>query len=249
MVTIGDATPDGGLEPVQSPTLGFGAKLWSLFVDPRKTFQGVRRNHEWVILWLLVGAISIGGYLPIKDIYKHDQLERAEERLSQMTQLTPEQQEQALSDAEARFENPAFLLIGPVFILLAMVIVAAVLMFLGNIVLGGNTSFLLMLNAFGWIMLIALPEVILKVPLVIAKGSSDVSLGLGVLTGPETTGFLKTFLSSFEVFAIWQVTLSSIALSVLADVDTKKAFWAVFITWMIWVVVKSGLAAIGLDFG
>jgi hypothetical protein len=37
--------------------------------------------------------------------------------------------------------------------------------------------------------------------------------------------------------------------SVLAKVPSKKAFVAVFISWLIWVVVQGGLATIGFQFG
>jgi hypothetical protein len=98
-------------------------------------------------------------------------------------------------------------------------------------------------------MMIAIPSTLVTVPLIMAKGSMDVSLGLGVLTSSETGAFLKTLLSSFELFGLWQVWLSSLAVSLVAGVDSGKALWAVFALWFLFVLAKSGLATIGMQFG
>jgi hypothetical protein len=237
-------------QPVsQEPHLSFGAKFWNLFVDPRKTFASITPNHEWVILWLLVGAISIGAYLPIKGIVKQSQIARVEEQLKSNQQIPEEKRAEILEGMESQFENPVYLLFVPATQLVVIVVVAGILLFLGNIILGGNTGYLKMLNAYAWTMLIVIPGSLVTVPMVLAKGSMDVSLGLGILTSAETGPFLKKLVSSFELFALWQVWLSSTAVSVLSKVSAKKAFGAVFVAWLIWVIVQGGLATLGVQFG
>jgi hypothetical protein len=226
--------------------LGFGGKFWNLFVDPRKTFAAVKPNHEWVIIWLIVAAVSIGAYMPIKDIVKHDQMARVEERLAQMS---PEQRQEVLSGMEAQFENPIYLLFVPISQLVVMVIVAGVLLFIGNILLGGTAGYLRMLNAYAWTMLIVIPASIVTVPMVMAKGTMDVSLGLGVLTSADTGAFVKKILSSFELFGLWQVWLSAVAVSVIAEAPIRKALWSVLAAWFVWVLVQGGLATLGMNFG
>lgn len=232
----------------EAPRLGFFGKLWSLYVDPKKTFASVGHNHEWIILWLIVAAISIGSYMPIRSIVREAQMQQVEERLDQAN-VPEEQRVQIRERVSAQFDNPMYLLFVPGTQILVLVIVAGVLLFLGNIILGGDTSYLRMLNAFAWTGMLVIPGVIVTIPMVMAKESMDVSIGLGVLTSPGTGAFLKSLLSSFELFALWQVWLSSLAVSVLAKVDAAKAFWAVFIIWLIWVLAKSGLAILGIQFG
>jgi hypothetical protein len=233
----------------QAPRLSFGAKLWNLFVDPRKTFASIVPNHEWIILWILVSAISLGAYMPIKSVVKQSQIEQISERLKSNPQVTEEQRAQIMERVESQFENPLYLLFVPATQLVMLVIVAGILLFLGNIILGGNTGYLKMLNAYAWTMMIVIPASIVGVPMVLAKGSMDVSLGLGVLTSAETGPFLKKLISSFELFGLWQVWLASTAVSVLSKVPPKKAFGAVFVAWLIWVIVQGGLATIGVQFG
>src|SRR3972149_8251557 len=124
----------------QEPHLSFGAKLWNLFADPRKTFASITPNHEWIILWLLVGAISIGAYLPIKGIVKQSQIAKVEEQLKSNQQIPEEQRAQIMERMESQFENPIYLLFVPATQLVVIVAVAGILLFLGNIILGGNTG-------------------------------------------------------------------------------------------------------------
>lgn len=233
----------------EEPPLGFFGKLWNLFVDPRKTFASVKPNHEWIILWILVGVISIGAYMPIKSIVKQSQMDAVAEQLKSNPQIPEERRAAILEQMESRFENPVFMLFVPAFQLVVLVFVAGVLLFLGNIILGGNCSYLKMLNAYAWTMMIVIPGSIVTVPMIMAKGSMDISLGLGVLTSADTGPFVKKLLSSFELFALWQVWLASVAVSVLAHVPGSKALGAVFVAWLVWVVVQGGLATLGVQFG
>ena len=75
------------------------------------------------------------------------------------------------------------------------------------------------------------------------------ALGLGVLATDTTGPFLKKFLTSFELFGLWQVWLSSVAVSVLGKAPVGKSFVAVFIAWLVWVLAQSGLATIGFNLG
>lgn len=250
-MTIETAETLGAGSPVYDapPRDGFLTKLWNVFVNPRRTFENVGGGHEWIILWLIIGAVSLAGYFPIKDIVKASQIEQVEAQLDKNPAISAEQRQEILNSMEENFENPLWALLGPVFQLVAMLFVAAVLLFLANIVLGGNTKFLPMLNAYAWTGMLTILGTLVVVPLVMAKGSMDVSLGLGVLTTADTGPFMKKLLTSFELFGLWQVWLSSVAVSVLGKAPTGKAFAAVFICWFVWVLAQSGLATIGVNFG
>lgn len=229
--------------------LGFGAKLWNVFVDPRKTFASIGDGHEWIVLWLIIAAVALAGYYPIKDIVKTAQIEQVEKQLENNPGVTPEQRQEIVDNMAENFENPVWMLLTPVFQLIAMVCVAAILLFIANIMLGGNTKFIPMLNAYAWTGMLTIIGTLVVVPLVMAKGSMDVSLGLGVLATEETGAFIKKVLTSFELFGLWQVWLSSVAVSVLGKAPTGKSFAIVFAVWFVWVLAQGGLATIGVNFG
>jgi hypothetical protein len=237
------ATTDSG---GTTPQLGFGGKFWSIFVDPRKTFASIGRNHEWIILLVLASLIAIGGYVPVKDYVRQSQLDMMEQYFESHPQISEDQRAEILQSVNDRFDNPMNLLWVPVGFAVRLFIVAGVMLFLANIIFGGSTGYLKMLNATGWVLMITLPATIVTVPLVMAKGSMDVSLGLGVLAGAGMGDFLKTFLKAFDLFTLWQVWLSGVAIAVLAPTSTSKGFWGIFIAWMVWVLAQSGLSAIGI---
>lgn len=247
--SLGGTQSPASAVPEEAPPMSFGAKLWNLYVDPRKTFASVRKNHEWVILWILVSVIAVGSYLPIKSIVRQDQIRNIEERLNQNPQITAEQRQEIMDRVAGQFDNPLYLLFVPASQLVVLFVVASILLFIGNIILGGAVGFQKMLNAYAWTMMLAIPAAIISVPMVVVKGSLDVSLGLGMLTSAETGAFVKSLLSSIEIFAIWQVWLSALAISVLAPADTNKAFWSVASAWLVWIIVKAGLATLGIQFG
>jgi len=195
---------------------------------------------------ILASLIAIGGYLPVKEYVRQAQLERMEQYLDERPQITAEQRAEIMQSVNQRFDNPMNLLWVPVGFIIRLFIVAGIMLFLANIIFGGSTSYLRMLNAYSWTLMITIPATIVTIPLIMAKGSMDVSLGLGVLASADMGGFLSTFLKSFEIFTLWQVWLAGVAISVLAPTSTAKGFWGIFVAWMIWVLAQSGLAAIGI---
>lgn len=229
--------------------LGFGAKLWSLFIAPRTTFENVGKGHEWIVLWLIISAVALAGYYPIKDMVKANQIEQVEKQLANNPGVSAEQRQEYVDKMAENFDNPVWLLLTPVFILIALVCVAGILLFIANILLGGNATYLPMLNAYAWVGMIVIIETVVVVPLVMAKGSMDVSLGLGVLTNEDTGAFLKKVLSLFELFGLWKVWLSSVAVSALGKAPMGKSFVAVFAAWLVWVLIQGGFAMIGVNFG
>lgn len=249
MMTEALETHDTTVPAGAGPRDGFLTKLWNLFVNPRRTFEHVGNGHEWVVLWLIIAAVALAGYYPIKDIVKASQMEQVEKQLESNPGVSAEQKQEILDNMAENFENPVWMLLTPVFQLIALLFVAAVLLFIANIILGGNTRFLPMLNAYAWTGMLTIIGTLVVVPLVMAKGTMDVSLGLGVLAGSETGPFMKKLLSSFELFGLWQVWLSSVAVSVLGKAPVGKSFVAVFSCWFIWVLAQSGLATIGVNFG
>jgi hypothetical protein len=81
---------------------------------------------------------------------------------------------------------------------------------------------------------------IVKFPLIMMKENLNVQTSLALLlSSNDKDTFLYSVFSSFDIFTIWQVVLVSMGLGVLYKYTTKKAFSAVFILWVIWILVKS----------
>ena len=135
--------------------------------------------------------------------------------------------------------------IAPVGTLIYLVIVAAVLFFVFNVLMGGDSGFRRVFSVYCYSSLVAIPSMIVKFPLVMMKGNINVQTSLGLLLSPDAKGsFLHSVLSSFDIFNVWQVILVSMGLGVMYKFSTKKAFTTVAILWIIWILAKSGLGSV-----
>lgn len=234
---------------VDSPQMGMLGRFIALFTDPRKAFESVRKNYEWVVALLLVAAVVFTTVQLTKPIIKKDMVTSIEEQLEQFD-VPAERRQEIIDNALARMDNPLWQLLTPVFLLVVLFIGTGILLFLGNIIMGGEARFGYLLNMFALTWLITIPENIIKVPLMISKGSTNVatSLALFLPVGNESK-FIETLLGKFDLFGLWQLTLVIIGMSVLCKSSTTKAAWTVGIAWFIWVLIQSGLASLGIQMG
>jgi len=234
----------------EAPSMGMVARFIAVFTDPRKAFASLRKNYEWLVALLIVTVFAMGSYQFTKPLVVQDQLAAIEERLDQNPNIPEERKEEILESVAERFENPVWQFLTPVFLLVALVIGAAVLLFLGNIIMGGQASFLAVMNMFALSWLIVIPETIVKVPLMLSKGSTKVHTSLALLvSSDQANSFLGTLLGKFDLFGLWQLVLVIVGMSVLARCSVSKSAWAVGITWFVWVLIQGGLASLGINLG
>jgi len=129
--------------------------------------------------------------------------------------------------------------------LVSLVIVAAVLFFVFNVLLGGDSAFRRVFSVYTYSSLIAIPAMIVKFPLIMMKENLNVQTSLAlILSVNDKDTFLYSVLSGFDIFSFWQVILVSMGLGVMYKYTTKKAFTAVLILWLIWILAKSGLSTL-----
>ncbi len=236
--------------PEETPQMGMVARFVGVFTSPRRSFASIKRNHEWLAAILVVLIFGMGSYALTRPYIIKGQLATFEERLDANSNMPEAQKQEILDGYEEQISNPVWLLLGPVFLVIVALIASAILLFLGNIVLGGQAKFLTVLNMYCLTFLVGVPETIIKLPMILSKKSIDVKTSLGLLASSESVGpFMSTILDKFDIFAIWQVALVSIGLSVLTKTSVGKSATVVVIVWLLWVIIQAGLATLGVNFG
>jgi len=84
---------------------------------------------------------------------------------------------------------------------------------------------------------------LIKIPLVLAKGSIDVRTSLAVLApSVDLRSPVVVVLGSFDIFSIWQVVALCFGFGVLSGFGTKKSAGIVVGLWVILVVLRVGLS-------
>lgn len=232
-----------------TPQVGMLARFIAVFFDPRKAFSSVRKNWEWLVVVLIVSLFGLGSYQFTKPIVVKDQMAQLEKQLDSYD-LPEDRKQEIMDSARERMGNPVWQLLTPVVVTIVLVIGAGILLFLGNIILGGQTSYKLVLNMFALSFLIGIPDTIIKLPLILSKGSTAVHTSLALLVSPEQANtFIGGLLGKFDLFGLWQVGLVILGMSILTKSSVAKSAWTVGAAWFVWALIQAGLISLGLNFG
>ena len=235
------------VQPEEKP-MGGASKVFNLFFEPRKVFQSLSIKPTWIVPFIIVALLGMGFFYFTYPYIMDQQVQRIQDN----DKIPQQAKENIIEKLKEQNHPPLWQLgIAPAGTLVSFVVIAAILFFVFNVLLGGDSSFRRVFSLYSYSSLVAIPSMVIKFPLIMARGNMNVQTSLALLLSPDSQGsFLYSVLSSFDVFNIWQVILVSMGLGVMYKFSTKKAFVAVLVLWMIWIGLKSGLgSAFGGGFG
>jgi hypothetical protein len=222
--------------PVVSPSLPLYRRVIGIMVSPRAVFANLREHPRVLGALLLLVAVNLIATFFLLDIIAQDQATAMESRPG----MTEQQRETALKMVKI---TPVFAAAGNLVVVFAL---AGLYLFLANIVLGGSTNYKTLLSAVSHIGLVAIPSSIVRVPLMLAKGTTQMTLSpAAFLPADGEKGFLFHLLSQLDIFSLWMIGLSALAVSVIAGVPTRKATITVCAMWAVLFLV---LAPFGSKF-
>jgi hypothetical protein len=234
--------------------LSQGARLIDTFIAPSKTFTDIRRNASWwlpvVIICLLSFAFAFTvlhkvGVPTLVDGVIHGSAS-LEDRLAN---ASPADAATMRHSIENQFR---FMYIAPVFIIIVGLIASALFLASANFVFGGRSSYGQMLAVwfYGTLPLIFIS--LLTIITLYAGMQSDsfnikntVGTNIGYyLQGGSSPKWLVTFLSSFDVFAVWSAILLTMGVSIVSGIKRSSAAIIVFGWWALYVLGQTALAAV-----
>jgi hypothetical protein len=228
--------------PQEEKTMGGASKVLSIFFEPRKVFESLKIKPTWLVPFIIVILLGMVYYYYAYPIIMSEQVAKI-----QANEKIPEEQKQAIIERMGGGEHPPVWQLGitPIGGLIYLVIASAVLFLVFNVLLGGDSTFRKVFSVYCYSALVGIPATIVKLPLTLVKKSTDVQTSLAILLSPDAKGsFLYNILSSFDIFVIWQVILISIGLAVVYKFTPKKSYTTVFVLWIVYVFLKSGLSSL-----
>jgi hypothetical protein len=110
---------------------------------------------------------------------------------------------------------------------------------------GGSVGFKRMFAWMAGVGMISALGMVVKLPIVLAKGSIDVRTSLALLApavGVQTP--LGVLLNSFDIFSIWAVVATVIGFAVLTGFNNKKSGYIVVGLWLLYVLILVGVTAL-----
>lgn len=216
-------------------------KIIGIFTSPAKAFASIDLKPTFILPLLIMIVISLLFAYTARDVIKEEGFER-QEQIMQERGMDQEQIDQAMAQGEKMmaYTMPVFAVLGTIVLL---IVVGGVFLFVGNVVLGGKTTYKKVLSVTAWSWLILSLYSLVMLPLVLAKHSMNVTFSLATFLSADAKGtFLYGLLSKIDIFYIWWIAVYSIGLAVIYKMETRKTAIAVTVVYLIYAVIASSFA-------
>lgn len=228
--------------PQEEKTMGGASKVINILFQPKRVFESLKIKPTWLVPFIIVSLLGMVFYYYAYPVIMSDQIAKI-----QANEKIPEEQKGAIIEKMGGSEHPPVWQLGisPLGGLIYLAIASAVLFFVFNVLLGGDSTFTRVFSIYCYSALVGIPATIVKLPLTLAKKSTDVQTSLALfLSANAKETFLYKIFSGLDIFAIWQVILVSMGIAVMYKFTPKKSYTTVFILWIIWIFLKSGLSSL-----
>ncbi|HVP36271.1 MAG TPA: YIP1 family protein [Terriglobales bacterium] len=228
----------------QEEKMGFFARVFGVFFEPKKVFTFLNNKPSWLFAFLLIVVIGVivaeitlpQNLLLQKEIVSQSpRVASAPGILDKMTEITTVKRISTVISEIIK-------------VFIGLILLTSFVYFLCNIILGGDSSYKKVLSIVTYTSFIPTLGAILKTPLILAKNSANVQTSLALLV-PEGdfTKIRYMLLGAVEIFSIWQLILIALGVTVLYKFSMSKALVATIIGWAILVIIGIGLGVLGMS--
>jgi hypothetical protein len=224
-------------------------RLAGVFFSPTQAFADIVRRPRWWIPMIVIGIVSAVTIVVFSQHVGWDQIVR--KSLDQANQnMTPEQRQQALAVA-SRF-LPLLGYLAPVLVAFNILLIAAVMIFLTNVVMGADSRFPAMMGVVGYSGIPpALVAAALTILVMFMKSPDDfdinnpLAFNVGAFLPDGTSKWIVSLGGSLDLFSFWRIGLLAAGISATSPkIKFGKALFAVAFPWALYVAVKTAFAAI-----
>lgn len=208
-------------------------RIWGTLVAPRVVFRYLDYRPRILGALLVLCAVHVAASLLVGDIA----FEAQARRLEANQDLSEEQLTQTQKTMEVMHRlSPVMAAAWPVIV---VYVSAAILLLITNLLLRGSTSYRHLVAASAHVGFVSIPMFIVQVPLVLAKHDVDVRTSLAAfLPRAQDSGLLFHLLSQFDVFFLWKLGLTVLAVAILARVPVQRAAYGIVGAWVVWLLVS-----------
>jgi hypothetical protein len=248
-------TPETGQALPEQPKMSEAGRILNVFLEPRAAFADIaERPRAWVALALLIvmGCAFMAVYA--QRIGWGRMFEQQLERNPQVQNMSAEQRAKAaeMNAKIASVMDKAGVVMPVVTVPLIVLLVAGVLALIFKVFMSAELSFkqLFGIAAYG-----SLPDLLNQaaaIAVAFLKNPDEfnlenpVAFNVGAFLDPQSTSkAVMSLASSIDVFTFWKIALLAVGISVAArKISIGKAVMGLAIPWVLWVLVKTGLAAL-----
>lgn len=244
-------TPESSYEDAAPPMSEVG-RLTGVFLEPKKAFADIAAKPRWYVPVILMVIFALAFTVTFTNHIGWEHFMRQNMENNTRVQQMDKDQREDMIQKQVKFAPVFGYVASFVFVPVAVLVIGAVLLLMAK--MGGGT--LKFKQSLGIAAYGKLPDVlfsILAIVVMFLKNPEDFNLNnplafnLGAfLEPPPNTGkFVYGLAKSFDLFAIWEVLLMAVGISVATRrIPFSKAVVLVAVPWLIWILVSSGSAGL-----
>jgi hypothetical protein len=239
--------------PEDQPSDSFLSRAIGMFIAPGRTFESIVKRPDFIapLIVGIVGAVVLIEAM-LWRIGAGRIIRQAMEANGKAAQMSPEQLDQMVQRAST-ITAISMRVGGFLAVPLTVLIIAAVGLFIANVIFGASADFKACFSVVAYANLVLQVAVILGLVIIFMgdpeqfNPENPVPTTVGFFLNPhEVSKVLYVIASSFDVFRVWFIVLCSIGLSAATGkkVGTIPIFLTYFGIWILLVLGKAGIAAI-----
>ena len=216
-------------------------KSLNVFTKPSAAFADIKEHSDWWFPFMVMIIATIITALSTVDIQI-----RAQRDFINTSEMIPESKKVEMLDAMDnqgamnRLVTPA--IGGVLSVGMSYLVIAGALMLFGNFVYGGQATFKQIFALVSWGGLIGLPELIVKLPMMLINRTLQVATSPAIFfSSSESKKLLYNVLDVFDVFTIWKIIVFSIGFAIIYKFSMKKSYTAVIVLYVIYAGISISL--------
>jgi hypothetical protein len=247
-----DAPTNPPTNSQDAPALSQVERVVNTFIEPSKTFHDIKRNRSW---WLPFLILVVLGYIFCFLAVQHvgweslatNVLKSQPRNAERLDKATPAQAAQMITFTKGIMEG--FMVGSPVVVLILNALFALLLWAGFAFLLGGTTTFgeMFAVSIFASLPN-ALNSIIAIVTVLIADPQTyNLNLpspaNLAYFLSSDAAPWLLSLAKSLDIFSLWSLALAGFGGAIVAKVKPARGLALVFGVWVVYVLVKVGIAA------
>ncbi len=224
----------------ETKNLNVMQRIIGVFVSPGSTFAHLDRKPDWLIpLILIIIATVIFTYF-IMPIALPEQMELQRQKMLDMG-MSQEQIEtnMAVGERIGKIMGLVGAVVSPG---IMMLLFSLFLWFIGNVLLGGKTTFIKMFSVVTYTSLIGVLDMMIKLPLILYKDTMDIHISLAaVLSDDQAHTLMYRVCQALDIFNIWKFVVLAIGFGVIYKFSMKNAGMTMFVLFFIYTLLSVGM--------
>ena len=226
-------------------------RILGVIFSPIKTMKNIAQKPDFIVPLIFITIIFIAYTALTYNAGINYIIEEATKQLEASGQDLPAEQLEAANKMVKIFSSVSLLSI-PILNILGILIIAAISLFILNVILKGQGSFKGYFSVVTYGSIISIIGIIIKLIIFYALDdyllSASITTLKGVLPSNSEINFINTFAASIDFFAIWSYIIIGIGFKYVSKLSTMKVTMFITICYLLYLMAMAASALVSTMF-